>query len=217
MKRLGYDRWVAQGGDWGGIIITKAIGGMQPAGCAAIHLNLPMTPPDPGNMPEPTPAEQAMLANMRHYSESEFGYAKLQSTRPQTIGYGLADSPVGQAAWIYEKLHAWSDHGGDVEDILSKDEILDNITLYWLPNAGASSARLYFEGLEGAFRSPTIEIPVGVSNFPREAFRASRRWAERYIRNIIHWNELDRGGHFAAFEQPGLFVDELRACFRTIR
>ena len=216
MARLGYDRWAAQGGDWGAVV-TKALGVMRPPGCVAIHLNLPLTVPDPDDLTDPTPAEQVIIEQMQHYTDHESGYAKLQSTRPQTIGYGLADSPVGQAAWIYEKLHAWSDHDGDLEQILRKDEILDNIMLYWLPNAGASSARLYWEAMAGAFRSVPIEMPLGVSNFPRESFRASRRWADRYFKNIIHWNELDRGGHFAAFEQPELFTAEVRACFRSVR
>jgi pimeloyl-ACP methyl ester carboxylesterase len=153
---------------------------------------------------------------MARYHEQESGYAKQQSTRPQSLGYGLIDSPAGQAAWIYEKMWAWTDNQGAPEDALSLDEILDNIMLYWLPGTGASSARLYWESF-ATFSSSKLELPVGVSIYPREIFRASRRWAERHITNIIHWNELDRGGHFAAWEQPELFVREIRDCFRQVR
>lgn len=142
----------------------------------------------------------------------------MQATRPQTIGYGLVDSPVGLAAFIYEKFAAWSDSGRNPESVLSYDEMLDDIMLYWLPEAGASAARMYWENARIDF-SPTavIDLPVGCSIFPRELYRAPRRWAEAACRNLVYWNELDRGGHFAAFEQPGLFVGELRNCFRALR
>jgi pimeloyl-ACP methyl ester carboxylesterase len=215
MARLGYDRWVAQGGDWGAGV-TTAIGVFRPPACSAIHLNMPLVYPERQDRVEPTPQEQAALASMARYHEQESGYAKQQSTRPQSLGYGLIDSPAGQAAWIYEKMWAWTDNQGAPEDALSLDEILDNIMLYWLPGTGASSARLYWESF-ATFSSSKLELPVGVSIYPREIFRASRRWAERHITNIIHWNELDRGGHFAAWEQPELFVREIRDCFRQVR
>jgi len=217
MRRLGYDRWVAQGGDWGSAV-TTAIGLARPPACAAIHVNMPLVGPWPDDLGEPTPAEQKAFASLRHYQDKDSGYSKEQSTRPQTVGYGLVDSPAGQAAWIYEKMWAWTDNGGDPEDALSLDEMLDNIMLYWLPRTGASSARLYWEsfgGFGGAM--PMLELPVGVSIYPKEIFGASRRWAERRMRNIIHWNELEKGGHFAAWEQPELFVGELRDCFRKVR
>jgi pimeloyl-ACP methyl ester carboxylesterase len=152
---------------------------------------------------------------MKYYQDKDSGYAKLQGTRPQTIGYALADSPVGQAAWIYEKFHAWTDNDGTPESALGRDAILDLITLYWLTNSGASSARLYWESAD-AFRGKQLDLPVGVSIFPKEIFRPSRRWAERIYSRLIHWNELPKGGHFAAFEQPALFVDELRVCFSKV-
>ncbi len=135
-------------------------------------------------------------------------------TRPQTLGYSLADSAVGQAAWIYEKFHAWVDCDGDPENILSKDELLDNISIYWFTGTGASSARLYWESTLSGWIPVEISMPTGVSVFPKEVSRPSRRWVERYYNNLIHWNELPKGGHFAAFEQPAVFVDEVRTCFR---
>jgi pimeloyl-ACP methyl ester carboxylesterase len=146
-----------------------------------------------------------------------FGYFQLQATRPQTIGYALTDSPVGQAAWIYEKFHAWTDNKGDPEDALTRDEMLDTVTLYWLTETAASSARIYLENANVTGAPPVITIPVGCSIFPREIVPAPRRWAERVYPNLIYWNELDRGGHFAAFEQPGLFAQELCNCFRSLR
>jgi len=215
MARLGYDRWVAQGGDWGSAVTTR-IGITRPPACAAIHLNMPMIFPGPQDMTDLTPAEKASLASIAYYRDKDSGYAKQQATRPQSLGYGLADSPAGQAAWIYEKMWAWTDNKGAPEDALTPDEMLDNIMLYWLPGNGASSARLYWESLD-VFAPARLELPVGISIYPREIFRPSRRWAERYFSNIIHWNELDRGGHFAAWEQPRLYVEEIRACFRAVR
>ena len=216
MERLGYTRWVAQGGDWGAGV-TTAIGVMRPPACAAIHVNMPLVFPDAEDLKlGPTPAEQASLAAMAYYQDKDSGYSKQQATRPQTLGYGLTDSPVGQAAWIYEKMWAWTDNQGAPEDALTPDEMLDNIMLYWLPATGASSARLYWESF-ASFASTKLELPVGVSIYPTEIFRPSRRWAERRMSNIIHWNELPKGGHFAAWEQPATYVDEIRTCFRQVR
>lgn len=215
MKRLGYQSWVAQGGDWGGAI-TSQIGAMKPEGCIGIHLNMTVIFPDADDLKDTTPQEQASLASMAFYNEKDSGYAKQQSTRPQTLGYGLTDSPAGQAAWIYEKLYAWTDNKGAPEDVFSMDEMLDNIMLYWLPATAASSGRLYWESMSG-FASVKIDMPVGVSIFPKEIFRPSRRWADKHLSNIIHWNELDSGGHFAAWEKPEVFVDEVRTCFRALR
>lgn len=216
MQRLGYEGWVAQGGDWGAAV-TTAIGLIRPPGCAAIHVNMPLIVPSPEDLTgELTPLEQSSLAAMAHYRDWDSGYSKQQQTRPQSLGYGLVDSPAGQAAWIYEKMWAWTDNKGAPEDALSLDEMLDNIMLYWLPAAGASSARLYWESFAN-WSSVKLEIPVGVSIYPKEIFRCSRRWADKHMTEIIHWNELDRGGHFAAWEQPGLYVGEIRACFRKVR
>ena len=215
MARLGYPRWVAQGGDWGSAV-TTTIGVMHPANCAAIHVNMPLVYPGPDDLTDMTEFERAALSGLQYYQDKEAGYFKQQSTRPQTLGYSLVDSPVGQAAWIYEKMWAWTDNEGQPEDVLSLDEMLDNIMLYWLPATGASSARLYWESF-GSFGSVPLTIPVGVSMFPKELFRASRRWADRHMTNIIHWNHLERGGHFAAWEQPGIFVNEVRTCFAHVR
>ena len=215
MQRLGYDRYQAQGGDWGAMV-TTAIGQQDPEHCAAIHLNMPICPPDPETMSDLTEAEQSALAGMQHYQDWDSGYSKQQSTRPQTLGYGLADSPAGQAAWILEKFWAWTDCNGHPENVLSRDELLDNVMLYWLTGSGASSARLYWE----SFRNPPmgeVKVPVGASIFPKEIFRTSRRWAEKHFGGLLYWNELDEGGHFAAFEQPEVFVSEIRNCFRSLR
>jgi pimeloyl-ACP methyl ester carboxylesterase len=215
MRRLGYDRFVAQGGDWGSAV-TTAVAMAKPPECIAIHLNMPIVFPEAGDFADLTPAEQKTVARMKFYQDSDSGYAKQQATRPQTLGYGLTDSPAAQAAWIYEKFYAWTDNDGSPESTLSRDEMLDNIMLYWLPATGAASARLYWES-SGAFKSQALDLPVGVSIFPEEIFRPSRRWAQRSYSNIIHWNEVQKGGHFAAFEQPAIFVNELRTCFRAVR
>ena len=215
MKRLGYERWAAQGGDWGSAV-TTTIGVIRPPGCAAIHVNMPLVFPGPDDRADLTAQEKGYLAGLTYYQDKDSGYSKQQATRPQTVGYGLADSAAGQAAWIYEKLWAWTDNQGAPEDVLTHDEMLDNIMLYWLPGAGASSARLYWESF-GSFGSVKLELPVGVSVYPKEIFRASRRWADKVMSDIIHWGELPRGGHFAAWEQPELYVGEIRACFAKVR
>lgn len=219
MARLGYDRYVAQGGDWGSMI-THSIGQTETTHCAGIHVNMPIVAPDPDTMDSLTEREQSALDGMAFYNEWDSGYSKQQSTRPQTLAYGLADSPVGQMAWIVEKFYAWTDceENGSKhpENILRRDELLDNVMLYWLNNCAASSARLYWESFNKPNLAP-IEMPVGCSIFPCEIFRSSRRWAEKRFPNLIHWNELPRGGHFAALEQPTLFIEELRSCFRQLR
>ena len=219
MSRLGYDRYVAQGGDWGAVI-TQNMGLTETTHCAGIHINMPIVAPDPETMDNLTPQEQSALEAMAFYNDWDSGYSKQQSTRPQTLAYGLADSPVGQMAWIVEKFYTWTDCEKDgvkhPEHVLSKDELLDNVMIYWLTNSAASSARLYWE----SFNKPnmeTISMPVGCSIFPREIFRTSRRWAEKRFTNLIYWNELDKGGHFAAFEQPQLYLEEIRNCFRSLR
>jgi len=215
MQRLGYERWVAQGGDWGAGI-TTAIGAIHPPACAAIHTNMPIARPAEDQMADLTDFEKASMASMQFYQDHDSGYSKQQATRPQSVGYGLVDSPIGQAAWIYEKMYAWTDNQGAPEDVLTLDEMLDNIMLYWLPANGASSARLYWESF-GSFVPVPLGIPVGASVYPKEIFRASRRWAERTMSNIIHWNVLDKGGHFAAWEVPETHVKEIRDCFAKVR
>jgi pimeloyl-ACP methyl ester carboxylesterase len=219
MSRLGYSRYVAQGGDWGSMV-TQSIGMTETQHCAGIHITMPIVAPDPDTMADLTEREQAALVDMGLYGEKGSGYSKQQSTYPQTLGYGLADSPVGQMAWVVEKFYVWTDC--DIngvkhpENVLTKDELLDNVMLYWLNNAGASSARLYWESFNNPSMDP-ITMPVGCSIFPREIFRSSRRWAEKRFSNLIYWNELDRGGHFAALEQPEIFIEEVRNGFRTLR
>jgi pimeloyl-ACP methyl ester carboxylesterase len=215
MQRIGYESYVAQGGDWGAMV-TTAIGIQNRGRCRGIHLNMPIAPPDPESMSDLTEAEQGALASMQHYEQQDSGYSKQQSTRPQTVGYGLVDSPAGQAAWILEKFWAWTDCDGHPENVLTRDELLDNVMLYWLPAAAASSARLYWESFRSVSMDP-VELATGCSIFPKEIFRSSRRWAEKRFRNLIHFNTLDKGGHFAAFEQPELFVNEVRECFRQLR
>ncbi len=215
MKRLGYDRFFAQGGDWGAIV-TSTMGVQADPGLAGIHINMVASRPTPEDMADLTPAEQAALADMQKYATDLNGYSQQQATRPQTLGYALADSPVGQAMWIYEKFHDWTDCDGDPESVLSRDEMLDDIMLYWLTNTSASSARLYWESFRD-MRSDPIHVPTGCSIFPKELFRSSRRWAERRYTNIVHWGEPAKGGHFAAFEQPDLFIEEVRAAFRQMK
>jgi pimeloyl-ACP methyl ester carboxylesterase len=215
MARLGYLRYVAQGGDWGAMVTTQ-VAVHDPDHCAGIHVNMPVVAPDPETMSDLTEQEQSALAGFQHYNDWDSGYSKQQSTRPQTLGYGLADSPAGQAAWILEKFWAWTDCQGHPEQALTRDELLDNIMLYWLPGTAASSARLYWESFRTLALDP-ISVPTGCSLFPKEIMRTSRRWAEKRFTNLVYWHELDRGGHFAAFEQPETFVAEVRACFRTMR
>jgi len=212
MTRLGYDRYVAQGGDWGSFI-TQSMGQTETAHCAGIHINMPIVAPDPDTMDSLTAEEISALEAMSFYNDWDSGYSKQQSTRPQTIAYGLADSPVGQMAWIVEKFYSWMDCEKDgvkhPENILSKDEMLDNVMMYWLNNTAASSARIYWESFHNPNMAP-IDIPVGCSIFPCEIFRCSERWAKKRFSKLVYWNELDKGGHFAALEQPLLLIEELR-------
>jgi pimeloyl-ACP methyl ester carboxylesterase len=222
MARLGYRRYGAQGGDWGTSIST-AIAQQDPEHVAGIHLTPPLAPPDPATLDDLTDRERAALASLEHAAEWESGYSQEHATRPQTIGYALVDSPAALCAWIVEKLWAWTDHDGQLETVLTRDELLDNVMLYWLPGTGASSARLYWESIRQVNRwisgpvTDTVAVPTGCSIFPRELQRPSRRWAARRFLDIRWWNELDKGGHFAAFEQPELFVNEVRSFFRLVR
>jgi epoxide hydrolase len=214
MSRLGYKRYAAQGGDWGAAV-TTCIGIQDPANCVGIHLNMPIVAPDP-TAPDLTDREKSALAGMQHYNDWDSGYSKQQSTRPQTLGYGLADSPVGQAMWILEKFWSWTDCDGHPENVLTRDELLDNVMMYWLPDAAASSARLYWESFRN-FPTDKVNVPTGCSIFPKEIFRTSKRWAEKRFTKLVYFNELNKGGHFAAFEQPEAYLKEVRACFRQMR
>jgi pimeloyl-ACP methyl ester carboxylesterase len=212
MARLGYERYVAQGGDWG-YAITSVLAARHPDRCVGIHLNFAMII-GPASDP-PTPAQQFALERAKYYQEWDFGYRVQQKTRPQTLGYGLADSPAGQAAWILEKFWAWTDNDGSPEDALTRDELLDDITIYWVTNSAASSARLYWESSGG--ERPVVTVPTGFAVFPREIVPPVREWVERNYLDIHHWSTFDRGGHFAAFEQPDAFVGDVRACFARFR
>ncbi|MBL4584829.1 MAG: epoxide hydrolase [Pseudomonadales bacterium] len=214
MAKLGYDKYFAQGGDWGSMI-TTALGMQDPEHCMGIHLNMPIAAPDPETMTDLSDREKMALAAMQHYQDSDSGYSKQQSTRPQTLGYGLVDSPVGQVAWIVEKFHAWMDCNGHPENVVTKDELLDNVMMYWLPATGASSARLYWESF-GGDNSAEVKIATGCSGFPKEIFPSSERWLAKRFTNLVYYNELNAGGHFAAFEVPDVFVQEVRACFKKM-
>lgn len=221
MDRLGYQRWGAQGGDLG-CAVTDEIGRAAPDGCVGLHLNFAMFPPTPEEIKDATAQEQAMLDSAGRFWENLSGYAKQQATRPQTIGYSLAESPIGLAAWIYAMYQDTCGTPGDAEASFTLDELLDTIMLYWLPNTGASSARTYWEMARGPRPSaPTpaepITVPTGFSMFPEEHVRKSRRWIERRYSNVIHFSEPAAGGHFAALEQPKRFTDDVRATFRSVR
>ncbi|KAF1983363.1 epoxide hydrolase [Aulographum hederae CBS 113979] len=215
MRRLGYadaeGGWVAQGGDWGAHIVAS-LGYQAPRGLKSVHMNSVFFEPKKEiQIPcqDKTGEERAMYFD-RVRDKGHCGYSLQQSTKPQTVGYGLADSPIAQAAWIYEKLRDWSHHDGNVETVFSKDEMLDTIMLYWLSNSGTSSARYYWECREFDSTAWPIDIPVGVSWFPGDTSYGPREWCERYYKNIVHWKEMERGGHFAAWEVPDLFVAEIR-------
>lgn len=220
MDRLGYRRWGAQGGDWGAAV-TTALGYKAPEGLAGIQLNMVMFQPTDEERADATASEQAMLDAAQRYDQQFSGYYKLQNTRPQSVGFGLADSPVGLAAWIYALFQDVSDSGGDPESVFALDDMLDDIMLYWIPNTAASSARLCWEGMQEMMKGGTPQAPMptptGISMFPGEQVRLSRRWAERRFETLVHFNKPPKGGHFAALEQPSLFVDEVRATFRTLR
>ncbi|WP_420607335.1 epoxide hydrolase family protein [Novosphingopyxis sp.] len=220
MDRLGYEHWGAQGGDWGAAV-TSMLGYKAPPSLIGIHLNMVLFQPTDEERENATAEEQEMLGRMQRYEEQFSGYYKLQNTRPQSIGFSLADSPVGLAAWIYALFQDVSGSDGKPEDVFTFDEMLDDIMLYWLPNAGPSSVRLYWEAMrsmmKGGMPTQPMSTPTAISMFPGEQGGISRRWAERRFANLVHFNEVDRGGHFAAMEQPELFVTELRSAFEGMR
>jgi len=233
MKRLGYTRYVAQGGDWGSPV-SSAMARQAPAGLLGIHINLPAAvPPEAGAvLASGAPAPQGLPEKERAVVESliastktgNLAYVVMMTARPQTIGYGVTDSPAGLAAWLlgHPGFAQWT-YGADPKQSPTKDEVLDNITLYWLTNTGASAARLYWEnagrGVTSAAAQKTAEIslPVAITVFPNEVYRAPETWARRAYRNLIYFHEVDKGGHFAAWEEPGLFSEEIRAAFRSLR
>jgi len=213
MVRLGYDRYGAQGGDWGSAVTTQI--GRNVGKCVGIHINMPIGRP-PKDLSNPSDEEKQALATLEHHQKWGTGYSRQQSTRPQTLGYGLADSPVGQLAWIVEKFWAWTDCDGHPENALTRDEMLDNVMFYWATNSGASSARLYWESFGRFGTGEPVRLPTGVASFPKEILRSPRHWCEDNY-HITQWTDMPRGGHFAAFEQPELFVDDVRTFFDTVR
>jgi pimeloyl-ACP methyl ester carboxylesterase len=233
MQRLGYTRYVAQGGDWGAFVVDQ-MGLQAPSGLLAIHTNMPATVPAEvdkallagGLPPAGLSAEERRAYGQLERTFKQVDYARLMGSRPQTL-YGIADSPVGLAAWLLDHNDADGQPAATVATALSRrssatgeltrDEILDNITLYWLTNTGVSASRLYWEYKGGFFNAKGVTIPVAVSVFPGEQYEAPRSWTERAYPNLIHYNKLAKGGHFAAWEEPRLFASEIRAAFRSLR
>lgn len=230
MKRLGYKKYVSQGGDWGAVV-ADAMGRLAPAGLLGIHVNMPATvPPEIAKALQsgaPAPAglsakEKKAYESMNNLYTKGAGYAGIMVTRPQTLAYGLNDSPAGLAAFFYDKFNDWTYSGGDAEKVLTKDEILDDITLYWLTGTAGSSAQLYWQNNNNNFniveqKTREIKVPVAITVFPGEIYQAPETWARRAYPKLIYFNEVNNGGHFAAWEQPQLFAQELRAAFKTLR
>ena len=217
MGRLGYGRYGAQGGDWGALVTTQ-VGRLDPESCAGIHLNMAIALPPPDG-PALSEKEQKWVAELAAFQAGETGYQQIQATKPQTLGYALTDSPAGLAGWILEKFRTWSDCGGDVYACFTKDELLANITLYWVTGTINSSMRMYYETMKSGRVGVTqgkIEVPTGIAIFPKELYKPPRAWAERSYR-VTHWSEFEKGGHFAAMEQPEAFVKDVREFFRTLR
>ncbi|WP_430378818.1 epoxide hydrolase family protein [Streptomyces sp. B1-3] len=215
MKRLGYTRWAAQGGDWGGVVTTD-LAAMQPEGLVGIHLNTQYA--FPAQMPEElSPEQRDAVETLAFYAGELGGSNHLQGTKPETVGFALADSPTGQAAWIYEKYQSKTDNHGLAEDALSVDDILDTISLYWFTNSAASSARIYWENKSRTFVGPKVTLPVAVTVFPKDIPRVPRSWIEDTYSHLIHYGEADKGGHFAALEQPETLVSEIRTGLRALR
>ncbi len=220
MARLGYDRYGAQGGDWGWFVSTW-LARQDPEHCTAIHLNLLFAIPSPEAMAaldQLPKSEREKWNRFQRFNAGESGYVAIHSTKPETLGLGLADSPVAQLGWIAEKFRTWTDCDGVIENAVARDDLLTNVMIYWITNTGASSARFYYEAMRsGAFNpQPRLETPVGHACFPKEVLPAPRSWCEAAF-NIVHWTDMPRGGHFAALEQPQLLLDDVRAFFRRFR
>ncbi|WP_316742991.1 epoxide hydrolase [Pedobacter antarcticus] len=225
MKRLGYKQYVSQGGDWGSVVADK-MAQQKPEGLIGIHVNMPATvPADIAKLlsnGEPAPEgltdqEKKAFESMAYLYKKGGGYAGMMVTRPQTLGYGLTDSPVGLASFFLDKMNEWTYSGGNAEKSLTKDEILDDISLYWLTNTAVSSARLYWENNANNFNAVDISVPAAITVFPGEIYQAPKSWAEKSYHNLIYFNEVKKGGHFASWEEPQLFAEELRAAFKSLR
>ena len=217
MRGLGYERYGAQGGDWGALL-ANAMARNYVAHVVGVHVNLAAFDFSKIDKTNLTPEEQEGLARLGEHARVGRGYAEQQTTRPQTLGYGLTDSPAAQCAWILEKYWAWSDCDGHPERALTREQMLDNISVYWFTATATSSARMYWENpsRQGEGDQP-ITVPAGMTMFPKEIMRVSQRWAETAYHDLRWFHDADRGGHFAAWEQPELFVDEVRGFFRTVR
>ena len=215
MRRLGYGNWAAHGGDWGSVV-TTTLGAMRPEGLLGIHVNTPYV--FPAQLPSTLSAdEQYAVDGLARYAGDLGGSNHLQGTKTETVGFALADSPSGQAAWIYEKFQSKTDNDGLAEDALGIDDMLDAISLYWFTNSAASSARIYWENRSATMAGPKLTLPVAVTVFPRDIPRMPRSWIEDTYRNLIHYGEAEKGGHFAALEQPEILVSEIRAGLRSLR
>jgi len=219
MQRLGYEKYVAQGGDWGAIV-TSNLGAVDSDHLLGIHLNMPFgfAAGEQDNVGL-TEQEQADLADMAHFDAQETGYQKIQGTKPQTLGVGLNDSPAGLCAWITEKFRTWTDCDGDIESVMTKDELLTNISVYWFTQSICSSTRLYFEVTQNPrlrFLEAPVEVPTGVARFPKELMRFPRKWCDNVYSDIVHWEAYERGGHFAAMERPQELVSDIRAFVKKL-
>jgi pimeloyl-ACP methyl ester carboxylesterase len=215
MIGLGYPRYYAQGGDWGGFV-TATMAGQAPDGLLGVHLNMAvLSPAALASFTDLTPVERARGC-LPDYQRHEAGYSTQQATRPQTLGYALTDSPVGQLAWIVEKFRAWTDCAGHPENAVPRDVLLDDVTLYWLTNTATSSARLYWESYRKAGLPDPVSLPCAYSQFPKEMFQWTERWLRTRFTGLCYYHEAARGGHFAALEQPELFVQEVRAALRAL-
>mgnify|MGYP000277034304 CR=1 FL=1 len=215
VRALGYERYGAQGGDWGASV-TTTMAEQRPDGLVGVHVNMAIAAPDRSMLGDITAAEQKALDDLAAHRAMGAGYSAQQSTRPQTLGYGLTDSPAGQCAWIAGKLWAWTDCDGHPENALTKQQMLDDISVYWFTATAASAARLYWESFNSSHVGE-VAVPSGISVYPREIFRPSRRWAEQRFTDLRWFEELDAGGHFAAWEQPESFVEQVRGFFRLVR
>jgi microsomal epoxide hydrolase len=219
MNELGYQRFGAQGGDWGSVV-ASCMAAKSPASVLGLHVNFVLNSGPRAEDGELTAHERELVRDLEHLLATGTGYQALQKTKPQTLAYGLVDSPAALAGWIVEKYRDWTDCGGVIESVLDRDDMLGNITAYWLTKTAGSSARIYYEteraGLSDAPKGG-VDVPTGCAVFPRELWRPSRRWAEHYYRDIRRWTEFAKGGHFAAMEQPEALVDDIRAFFGQVR